>query len=258
MDTTLRTAQRALQGGDVADRGVVARRWLPWWSGRLLLTMGVAALLVACGGDPVPAGIPDPSVPDALSGTPPEVEEALLTTEDLGEGWTDLGAVPLGERSFAECPETGVVTDGEDPARLGEAQSHYGEGDPPVPTFGVSVSLWESPDVARERLATLASIPSECGSFEQELPEGGTATVTITDRDAPPLGEEAVAQVIEVDLPEGPTILRDVVTVRIGDALVLTDGLNVAEGDPKLDRQRERFDDLAGRAVDKASRILSD
>ena len=242
----------------MADRGLVARRRQPRWSGRLLTAMGAAALLVACGGDPAPAGIPDSSVPDALPGTPAEVEEALLTTDELGEGWTDLGAVPLGERSFPECPETGVVTDGEDPARLGEAQSHYGEGDPPVPTFGVSVSRWESADVARERLATLASVPSECRSFDLELPEGGTATVTITERDAPPLGDQALAQVIEVDLPEGPTILRDVLVVRIGDALVLTDGPNVPEGDPKLDRQRERFEDLARQAVDKATRILSD
>jgi hypothetical protein len=64
--------------------------------------------------------------------------------------------------------------------------------------------------------------------------------------------------VIEFDLPEGPTIMRDVLTVRIGDALVLTDGPDVAEGDPELDRQRERFDDLTSQAVDKATRILSD
>ena len=193
-----------------------------------------------------------------MPGTPAEVEEALLTTDDLEEGWTDLGAVPFGERSFPECPETGVVTDGEDPARLGEAQSVYGEGDPPVPTFGVSVSLWESPDVAHERLATLASIPSECPPFEHELPDGGTATVTITERNAPPLGDEAIAHVIEFDLPEGPTILRDLLAVRIGDALVLTDGPDLAEGDPELDRQRKRFEDLTGQAVDKATRILSD
>ena len=134
----------------MSDPGLVARRWRPRWSGRLLTAMGVAALLVACGEDPAPTGIPDSSVPDALPGTPAEVEEALLTTDDLGEGWTDLGAVPFGERSFPECPETGVVTDGEDPTMLGEAQSHYGEGDPPVPTFGVSISLWESADVARQ------------------------------------------------------------------------------------------------------------
>ena len=214
-------------------------------------------VLVACAEDSAPPGIPDASVPDALPGTPAEVEEALLGTDDLGQGWTDLGAVPLGERSFAACRESGVVTDGQDPARLGEAQSVYGEGDPPVPTFGVSVSLWESPDVARQRLATLASIPSECGSFEHELPDGGTATVTITERDAPPLGDEAIAHVLEFDLPEGPTILRDVVTVRIGDALVLTDGPDMAQGEPELGRQRERFDGLTGQAVDKATRILS-
>jgi len=49
-----------------------------------------------------------------------------------------------------------------------------------------------------------------------------------------------------------------VLLVRIGDALVLTEGPDVAEGDPELDRQRRRFSDLTGQAVDKASRILSD
>ena len=75
---------------------------------------------------------------------------------------------------------------------------------------------------------------------------------------ATPLGDEGVAHVLELDPPEGPTILRDIRTVRIGDALVLTDGPDVAEGDPELDRQRERFDDLTSQAVDKAMRTLSD
>jgi hypothetical protein len=234
------------------------RRRQPAWYGRMLVSAVMAALLVACGEDPELAGTPDSSAPDALPGTPAEVEDALLTSDDLGEDWTDLGAVPLDERGFAECPESGAVTGGDDPARLGEAQSLYNTGDPPVPTLGVSVSLWESPDVASERLATMASIPAECASFEDELLDGGTATVTITEREAPQLGDEAIAQVIEFDMPEGPNVLRDVLVVRIGDALVLTEGPDVAEGDPALDRQRERFEDLTGQAVDKAARVLSD
>ena len=242
----------------MTDRGRMTCLRQPRWSGRLLFTMGVAALLVGCGEDPAPAGIPDPSVPDALPGTPAEVEEALLTADDLGEGWTDLGAVPLDERSFTECPETGVVTGGKDPSRLGEAQSLYGEGDPPVPTFGESISLWESPEVAAERLAASASVTSECGSFEQEMLDGSTATVKLLPRDVPQLGDEAVCVVIEFDQDEGPTILRDLVIVRIGDVLVLTEGVDRVEDDPQADRQQERFDELTAQAVDKATRILSD
>ncbi len=119
----------------------MTRRQQPRWSGRLLLPMGIAALLVACGGNPVPPGVPDFSLPDALPGTPAEVKAALLTTDDLGERWVDLGVVPLDERGFEGCPQTGLVTGGEDPARLGEAQSLYAVGDPPVPTFGESISL---------------------------------------------------------------------------------------------------------------------
>ena len=242
----------------MADPGRLTRGRSPARSGRLLCTVGIAALLVACGEEPVPRGVPDTSLPDALPGTPAEVEEALLTTEDLGEEWVDLGAVPLDDRGFEECAETGVVTGGEDPTRLGEAQSTYGEGDPPVPTFGESVSLWESPEVAAERFAEAASGPSECGSFEQELPDGSTATVHLLPREAPQLGDEAVGVLIEFDQEEGPTILRDVVIVRIGDVLVLTEGADIAEGDPQADRQQERFEELTRQAVDKATRILAD
>ncbi len=241
----------------MADPGRLTRR-RPRWCGRLLVTVGMAALLVGCGEDAAPRGVTDSSLPDALPGTPAEVEEALLTTGDLGEGWVDLGAVPLDERGFEDCPETRVVTGGEDPARLGEAQSLYAEGDPPVPTFGESISLWESPEVAAERLATSASVPSECGSFEQEMVDGTTATVRVLPRDAPQLGDEAMRMVVEFDQDDGPTILRDVVVVRIGDVLVLTEGADLAEDDPRADRQQERFDELTRQAVDKATRFLSD
>lgn len=242
----------------MADRGRRTACRRPWCVRLLFLAVGMAAPLTACGDDAEPAAPPTPSVPDALPGTPAEVGQALLTTDDLGEGWTDLGAVPLGERGFIECPESGVITGGGDATRLGEAQSLYGEGEPPVPTFGVSVSSWESSDVARERLATFASAPSACGSFPHELSGGGTAMVTITEAAAPALGDEAIAQVIVSDQREGPTLLRNVVAVRIGDALVLTEGPDVAVGDPELDRQRERFGDLTGQAVDKAAEVLSD
>ncbi len=120
-------------------------------------------VLVACGGDPVPPGIPGTSVPDALPGTPAELEDALLTTHELGEGWVDLGAVPLDERGFEGCPETRMVTGGDDPGRLGEAQSLYGRGDPPIVAFAESISLWESPEVAAERLAASGRRPRSAG-----------------------------------------------------------------------------------------------
>lgn len=240
----------------MVDRGLVARRWQPRWSGRLLL--GIAVVLAGCGGDPVPPGVPDSSIPDALPGTPKEVEEALLNTDDLGEGWVDLGAVPLDERGFEGCPETGVVTSGEDPARLGEAQSLYNAGDPPVPTLGESISLWESPEVAAERFAVFASMTSECRAFEHEMLDGSTATVRMLPHDAPPLGDEAVGVVIEFDQDEGPTILRNTMLVRVGDVLVLTEGIDRVGDDPDAVRQQERFHELTGRAVDKATRILSD
>ncbi len=243
----------------MAERGIQTGRRPSPRSGRLLFATGMAALLVACGHSPEPAGPSESTVPDALPGTPAEVEDALVTTDDLGAGWTDLGALPLDERGFAECPESGIITGGEDATRLGETQSLYGEGDPPVPTFSVSVSSWESPDVARERLTTFASVPSTCGSFRQDLPDGGSAMVTVTEAAAPAMGEEALAQVIVFDRgEEEPTMLRDVLAVRIGNSLVLTEGPDVAMGDPELDRRHGVFGDLTRQAVDKAARVLSD
>ncbi|MGK5110836.1 MULTISPECIES: hypothetical protein [unclassified Geodermatophilus] len=166
--------------------------------------------------------------------------------------------MPLDERGFDGCPETRVVTSGADPTRLGEAQSLYAEGDPPVPTFGESVSLWESPEVATERFAAFASMTSECRSFEHEMPDGSTATVRMLSREAPQLGDEAVGVVMEADHDDGPTILRDTMIVRIGDVLVLAEGVDRSEDDPEADRQQERFDELTRQAVDKATSILSD
>ena len=98
-----------------------------------------------------------------------------------------------GHRRGGPCPARG----GAEPLR---------QGDPPVPTFGESISLWESPEVAAERLAASASVTSECGSFEQEMFDGSTATVKLLPRDVPQPGDEAVGVVIEFDQDEGPTI----------------------------------------------------
>ena len=52
--------------------------------------------------------------------------------------------------------------------------------------------------------------------------------------------------------------MRDLEIVRIGDVLVLTEGVDRVEDDPQADGQQERFDELTAQAVDKATRILSD
>lgn len=230
----------------MTERGRRAR-----WSGPLLLAMGLTTPLAACGGNP-----PPPSAPDALPGSPPELEEALLTTSELGEGWIDLGAVPLEERGLRGCPEGQVITAGEDAARRGEAQSTYAEGKPPAPTFGESVSLWESADVASERLATFASMASECRSFEEELLDGRRAVISVVQRNAPPLGDQAVALELRADAAEGPTVSSDVVLVRLGSVLVLTEGQRV-DGDPDVSLDQERLDELTGRAVEKAEETLA-
>ncbi len=83
---------------------------------------------------------------------------------------------------------TQLAACGGDAARRGEAQSTYAEGEPPASTFGESISLWESADVASDRLATFASMTSGCRSFEEELPDGRRAVISVVQRDAPPPG----------------------------------------------------------------------
>ncbi len=222
------------------------------WSGggRLVLAAGMVTL-AACGG-----GEPPSSVPDSQPGTPVRVEEALLTPRDLGDGWIDLGAVPIEQRGFEGCPGSRVITALEDSARRGEAQSIYAEGEPPAPTFGESISLWESADVAHDRLATFAATATECRSFEQELLDGRRAVLSVAEREAPQLGDEAAALVVSVDPDEGPTMALDVVVVRLGSVLVLTDGERV-DGDPEVSLDQDRLDELTGRAVEKAEEILT-
>ena len=107
-------------------------------------------------------------------------------------------------------------------------------------------------------MAASASATSQCRSFEQEMLDGRTATVRILPRDAPMLGDESVGVLIEADPDEGPTILRDVMLVRVGDVLVLTEGVDRVEDDPQADAQQERFEELTRQAVDKVNRSLSD
>jgi hypothetical protein len=61
-------------------------------------------------------------VPKALPGSPPKVA-ALLTVDDLGDGWVDTGPTPFEQRGVQACPATNVLTAEEDPSRVGEAQT---------------------------------------------------------------------------------------------------------------------------------------
>jgi hypothetical protein len=222
---------------------------------RLVLTAAAIVLLAACGDDPPPPAAQDPPVPDSLPGSPPELEGALPEPADLGDAWTDLGAVPLEQRGFPGCPETGAITAGEGSARRGEAQSLYAEGELPAPTFAVSISAWESPDVAQDRLTAFAAVATRCRSFEQELLDGRQAAISVAERVPPPLGDAAAAVVLTIDPEQGPTSFLDTVAVRLGDLIVLTDGERV-EGEPDASLEQARFDDLTRQAVEKAQRLL--
>ena len=203
-------------------------------------------LVVGCGSEQPPA-----PVPDALPGTPPEVEAALLTTEDLGKEWIDIGAVPLDQRGFDGCPPAQVITAVVDPERVGEAQSGYVKGDPPAPYFGESISLWTSAEVAHARLRQFASQTSQCRSFTDKLADGRPATLRVSGRKPPQLGDEAVAVVVQTDPADGPVTSADVVVIRHGKALILTESHRV-DADPPVGLEQSGLDALTRQAVDKA------
>lgn len=215
---------------------------------RLPVVLGLA-LLAGCGGETASPG-------KALPGTPLEVEAALLTVDDLGGEWVDLGPTPFEQRGFASCPPTNVLAAGEDERRVGEAQSYYSEGEPPAPTFFESISLWDSPEVAAERLAVFATASEECVGVQEELADGQPATATFTQRPAPQLGDEAVALTLQLEPEEGPDLFLDLVTVRVGEAIVFTNGERY-EADPAASRDPGWLDQLTERAVGEVEQTLA-
>ncbi len=118
-----------------------------------------------------------------------------------------------------------MFTAGQDPERLGEAQTYFTQGEGrPAPTFFESVSLWKSPEVAGARMSTFNSQTSECRSLRGQLPDGQSARFSLTARPAPWLGDQAVAVSVRVE-PDGqaPAFI-DLIAVRLDDAIVFTNG----------------------------------
>lgn len=231
---------RAVQGQERRSRARWQRPWL----------VVVALALASCGGEQ-----PPPAAPDALPGTPPEVEAALLTPDELGKTWIDLGPVPFDQRGYDGCPAGKVIAAVVDPERVGEAQSIYAEGKPPAPTFGESISLWKSAEVAHARLRQFASQTSQCRSFTEQLNDGRQATINVSERQAPQLGDEAVAVVVQTDPADGPTAYLDAIVVRRGKALILTEAQRV-DGEPQVSLEQSRLDALTRQAFDKAQEKL--
>lgn len=220
---------------------------------RPLLAGLLGALLLGCGGggeEERPR-----SAPKALPGSPPEVEAALLSAEDLGDGWVDIGPTPVELRGMDGCPATNVLTSGEDAGRIGEAQSVFQQGEGPAPTFFESVSLWKSDRVAQERLETFRTATTSCVGVSEQMPGGGQATVTFTERRAPDLGDETVGQTVRFDFDEGPDAALDLIAVRLGDVVVLTTGER-HDGDATTSLGPARLEELTRQAVEQVERSL--
>jgi hypothetical protein len=211
-------------------------------------------LLAGCATDNEPPA--PPPEPKSLAGSPPSVEAALLTTAELGEGWVDLGATPFEQRGLAACPPTNVLTAQEDDRRLGEAQTHHRQGDEdPAPVFFESISLWESPEAAEASLSEFGTAPTVCTGGTHRTPDGREAQLTFDERPAPELGEQAVAQVLRFDFQDTPDQFVDLIAVRLGDVVVLTNGERF-EGNPDSSLDTDRLDELTRRAVEKVEGSL--
>ena len=219
---------------------------------RVLVGVLAALLLLGCGREAESGG--PAAVPKALPGSPPGVEAALLTTGELGDGWVDAGATPFEQRGLDECPATNVLTSNQDQSRVGEAQTYFeqGEGRPAL-TFFESVSLWESAQVARERLATFATATT-CVGVTQRTPDG-PATVTFTDRPVPQLGDETVAQSARFDFAGRPDSTVDLIAIRLGNVIVTTSGERY-DGSPAISLDTARLEALTRTSVDKVKRSL--
>ena len=192
----------------------------------------------------------------ALPGSPPGVEAALLTAEDLGDSWVDTGPTPFEQRGFQGCPATNVLTAEEDPSRVGEAQTYFQEGDePPAPTFHESVSLWKSESVAQERLATFATAATTCVGVPEQTPDGTEATLTFTERPVPTLGDQAVGQSAEFDFADRPDATIDVIAIRLDNVIVLTVGER-HDDNPQASLSTARLEELTRQSVDKVQRNM--
>lgn len=221
---------------------------------RVLVALVSPLLLVGCGGAEE-SGRPV-AAPKALPGSPPEVEAALLTVDDLGDSWVDTGPTPFEERGFQACPATNVLTAEEDPSRVGEAQTYFQAGDePPAPVFHESVSLWKSEQVAQERLATFATSATTCVGVTEEMPDGTEATVTFTERPVPTLGDETVSQSARFDFADRPDATIDVMAVRLDNVIVLTVGER-HDDSPQASLSTARLEALTRKSLEKVQRNM--
>jgi hypothetical protein len=222
---------------------------------RCAIVAVLAPLLLSSCGEGAEEEGPGP-VPKALPGSPPELEAALLTIEDLGDGWVDIGPTPFEERGLEACPATNVVTSEEDPSRVGEAQTHFlREDEPPTPPFFQSVSVWESEQAAQERLATFATSTATCVGVAERTPDGRAATVTFTERPVPELGDQTVGQTVRFDFAEGPDATLELLAVRLRNVVVLTNAER-SEAAPDRGLDSAEFLALTREAVDKVTRSL--
>jgi hypothetical protein len=210
------------------------------------LTLLVACLvpLAACGGD------------DDRVYTPAELGEQLLSTDDMGPGWTESQRDVFDTREPENpsidpslwCPDFSTGTSDQLTTLAGQAGAdvELQLGDPASaeqPTYGLRQEAWSNRD-AEDYLRELADAVATCnGATWTETGEGGdtgeAAEYRLTPLTVPPLGDEAVAALVTITITpadggEAMMIRQRMAAVRAGSiVMVVQEGDTLsADGDP--------------------------
>ncbi len=88
------------------------------------------------------------------------------------------------------------------------------------------------------------------------MPDGQRARFAVLHRDGPKLGDQSSAATVRVDAHGRPPAFIDLIAVRLGDAIVFTNGERYEGTDLPASLTTAQLDELTRRAVSKAQDAL--
>ena len=193
---------------------------------RVILVAAVALTLAGCADGSEPDGqapTQDSTGQDGVDQPQQRVEAALLTVEDLPDGWMlDLSGATSSRDLTTEPAECGVLLN---PANiqepLAQAEAAFAAG-PTGPFINQSVSAFDGN--AAELLAQAVDAVDRCAEFSSTGSDGVTTTFRATPLSFPSLGDRTVALRLEGSV--GPVqLIVDRVMIAAG-----SDGVTLGAG----------------------------
>ena len=224
----------------------------------LLLTMTLSLMfVVSCGDDDEPTASLDPTGGEVTIPTAEELDAAVLTLDDLGEGWTDYrhGVLTAEDREMMPtldlCPEAGEQAVQAVAGLVWQAYAHANHplDDPTAYPLNVQQYLVAADlDEAESVFAALRDGSEICFEQGPTVTEDGE-TLTATPMALPELGDESFGYEVVVAEPTGMQWdIREVI-VRKEATLMWLQELEIVEGDNVL--TIDDIGDLATEAVDR-------